>query len=190
MGMFASPNRAAVMNSLPPADRGAGGGMNQTFQNSAQVLSIGIFFTLMIVGLAASLPHAMLTGLQAHGVPHADAATGREPARRSRSCSPRSWATTRSSTWSARTCSAGCRPASMHVLAGRSFFPHLISPSFRTGLHDAFLFAIVACLIAAVASWSRGGKPQARTPAPRPEIRRPSVVASTPARAPRELVRG
>ena len=52
MGMFASPNRAAVMNSLPPGDRGAGGGMNQTFQNSAQVLSIGIFFTLLIVGLA------------------------------------------------------------------------------------------------------------------------------------------
>jgi MFS family permease len=52
MGMFASPNRAAVMNSLPPQDRGAGGGMNQTFQNSAQVLSIGVFFTLMILGLA------------------------------------------------------------------------------------------------------------------------------------------
>ena len=52
MGLFASPNRAAVMNSLPRGDRGAGGGMNQTFQNSAQVLSIGIFFTLMIIGLA------------------------------------------------------------------------------------------------------------------------------------------
>jgi MFS family permease len=50
MGMFASPNRAAVMNSLPPQHRGAGGGMNQTFQNSAQVLSIGVFFTLMILG--------------------------------------------------------------------------------------------------------------------------------------------
>ena len=59
MGMFASPNRAAVMNSLPPGDRGAGGGMNQTFQNSAQVLSIGIFFTLMILGLSATLPHAL-----------------------------------------------------------------------------------------------------------------------------------
>ena len=56
MGMFASPNRAAVMNSLPPGDRGVGGAMNQTFQNSAQVLSIGIFFTLMIIGLAATLP--------------------------------------------------------------------------------------------------------------------------------------
>src|ERR1044072_9923049 len=73
MGMFASPNRAAVMNSLPRGDRGAGGGMNQTFQNSAQVLSIGIFFTLMIAGLAATLPAAMNSGLQAHGVPAATA---------------------------------------------------------------------------------------------------------------------
>src|SRR5204863_3452520 len=73
MGMFASPNRAAVMNSLPAADRGAGGGMNQTFQNSAQVLSIGVFFTLMIIGLAASLPSTMQSGLLAHGVSHADA---------------------------------------------------------------------------------------------------------------------
>ena len=73
MGMFASPNRAGVMNSLPPGDRGAGGGMNQTFQNSAQVLSVGVFFTLMILGLAASLPHTMAAGLEAHGVPAAAA---------------------------------------------------------------------------------------------------------------------
>src|SRR6185295_12752402 len=71
MGMFASPNRAAVMNSLPAEDRGAGGGMNQTFQNSAQVISIGIFFTLMIVGLASTLPATMSSGLETHGVPPA-----------------------------------------------------------------------------------------------------------------------
>ena len=59
MGSFASPNRAAVMNSLPGGDRGAGAGMNATFQNSAQVLSIGIFFSLMIVGLASKLPATM-----------------------------------------------------------------------------------------------------------------------------------
>ena len=73
MGLFASPNRAAVMNSLPRGDRGAGGGMNQTFQNSAQVLSIGIFFTLMIVGLASTLPGTLSSGLEAHGVSHATA---------------------------------------------------------------------------------------------------------------------
>src|SRR3954464_11604345 len=77
MGMFASPNRAAIMNSLPPEHRGAGGAMNQTFQNSAQVLSIGIFFTLMIVGLSATLPHTMAGGLEAHGI---DAATAEQVA--------------------------------------------------------------------------------------------------------------
>ena len=54
-------------------DRGAGAGMNQTFQNSAQVLSIGIFFTLMIIGLSATLPHTLTQGLEAHGVPAATA---------------------------------------------------------------------------------------------------------------------
>ena len=44
------------------------------------------------------------------------------------------------------------------VLTGRAFFPHLISAPFRAGLHAAFAFAIVACLIAAVASLMRGGK--------------------------------
>ena len=68
MGAFAAPNRAGVMNSLPAAYRGAGGGMNSTFQNSAQVLSIGIFFTLMIVGLSSTLSGALTHGLVAHGV--------------------------------------------------------------------------------------------------------------------------
>jgi hypothetical protein len=157
MGMFASPNRAAVMNSLPPQHRGAGGGMNQTFQNSAQVLSIGVFFTLMILGLASNLPHTLSAGLQAHGV-SAVAASG----------------------------AAHTPPVSVlfaaflgynpiehllgpHVLAslsaanhatvtGRSFFPQLISAPFRTGLHEAFLFAILACLVAAGASLMRGGR--------------------------------
>ena len=62
--------------------------MNQTFQNSAQVLSIGIFFTLMIVGLASTLPHTMSAGLEAHGVDAGDrparrrAAAGLDPVRR------------------------------------------------------------------------------------------------------------
>ena len=82
MGLFASPNRAAVMNSLPRGDRGAGGGMNQTFQNSAQVLSIGIFFTLMIVGLSSTLPrHAQQRARGARRLPR-DGAAGGGPAAR------------------------------------------------------------------------------------------------------------
>ncbi len=157
MGMFASPNRAGVMNSLPPSDRGAGGGMNQTFQNSAQVLSIGIFFTLMILGLASTLPHAMSSGLEAHGVPAhtAQVAAHLPPV---------------SILFAAF---LGYNPiqhllgghvlthlshAQQSLLTGRSFFPQLISGPFRTGLHEAFAFAIIACLVAAVASFSRGGK--------------------------------
>jgi MFS family permease len=74
MGLFSSPNSAGVMNALPPSQRGAGAGMLATFMNSATVLSIGVFFTLMIVGLSSGLPHTLQTGLVAHGVPATDAA--------------------------------------------------------------------------------------------------------------------
>jgi MFS family permease len=156
MGMFASPNRAAVMNSLPPGDRGAGGGMNQTFQNSAQVLSIGIFFTLMVLGLASALPHALASGLQAHGVP---AATARHVAH----LPPVSilFAAFLGYNPMQHLIGAGTlhhlSAHSQALLTGRSFFPHLISAPFRTGLHEAFAFAIAACLIAAAASLLRGG---------------------------------
>jgi MFS family permease len=157
MGMFASPNRAAVMNSLPPGDRGAGGGMNQTFQNSAQVLSVGVFFSLMIAGLASSLPHAMATGLAAHGVGAADAVRishtppvevlfaaflGYNPIQQLAGSHVLS----------------SLNAHAQAVVTGRSFFPHLISGPFRSGLHAAFTFAIIACLVAAFASLLRGGK--------------------------------
>ena len=72
--MFASPNRAAIMNSLPPWRRGVGSGIASTFQNSGQVLSIGIYFSLMIIGLSSRLPAgALRSGLLAHGVRVADA---------------------------------------------------------------------------------------------------------------------
>ena len=156
MGMFASPNRAGVMNSLPPGDRGAGGGMNQTFQNSAQVLSIGIFFTLMIIGLGASLPHTMAAGLEAHGV-------GAKQAAHAAGLPPVSILFAAFLGYNPIAHLVGphvlgaLTPASQHLLVGRSFFPHLISGPFRTGLHEAFAFAIVACLVAALASYFRGG---------------------------------
>jgi MFS family permease len=155
MGAFAAPNRAAVMNSLPAQHRGAGGGMNTTFQNSAQVLSIGIFFTLMILGLSSTLPHSLAVGLEAHGVPTATAAQishlppvsvlfaaflGYNPVKEL--VGPHVL--------------AHLSAANSTALTGRSFFPTLISGPFHRGLHEAFLFAIVACLVAAAASWSRG----------------------------------
>ena len=157
MGMFASPNRAGVMNSLPRADRGAGGGMNQTFQNSAQVVSIGIFFTLMIAGLAATLPHAVGSGLEAHGV-SASVAT------QAAHLPPVSILFAAFLGYNPIAHMLGAHAlgslsaSNQAMLTGRSFFPHLISGPFRTGLHEAFAFAIVACLIAAAASLLRGGR--------------------------------
>jgi len=157
MGLFAAPNSAGVMNSLPPAQRGAGAGMLATFTNSASVLSIGVFFTLMIVGLASALPHTMQTGLEAHGVPPADAA-------RISHLPP--VATLFASLLGYNPMATLLGPTTLHALpagqaaelTGRSFFPHLIAGPFHTALVDAFAFAIAACLIAAVASLLRGAK--------------------------------
>jgi MFS family permease len=157
MGLFASPNRAAVMNSLPADARGAGGGMNQTFQNSAQVLSVGIFFTLMILGLATTLPHTLSSGLTAHGISAATAHKVAQTPPVSVLFAAFLGYNPIENLVGAHALSA-LSPANHAALTGRSFFPHLISAPFSTGLHEAFLFAIVACLIAAAASLLRGGK--------------------------------
>ncbi len=155
MGCFASPNRAGVMNSLPARDRGAGGGMNSTFMNSAQVFSLGIFFSLMIAGLAATLPHTMSAGLIAHGVPAAAAhKVASEPPVSILFASFLGYNPIRSLLGA--NVLSHLPASSVQLLTGRSFFPALISDPFRSGLHIAFTFSIVACLVAAAASWSRG----------------------------------
>jgi MFS family permease len=168
-GLFASPNQAGIMNSLPPNERGAGGGMAATFQNSAQVLSIGIFFTLIIIGLSATLPSTLYHGLVTQGVPTAAATRiSHLPAVGSLFAS-----------------FLGFNPigsllgpilphlthAQQAYLTGRAFFPHLISGPFMNGLHEAFDFAMAACALAAVASWLRGGKYiHQEDPAPSPVL--------------------
>ncbi|MFL5926617.1 MAG: MFS transporter [Gaiellaceae bacterium] len=157
MGLFASPNSAGVMNALPPAQRGAGAGMLATFMNSASVLSIGVFFTLMIVGLASVLPHTLQSGLVAHGVPAADAA-------RISHLPPVATLFASFLGYNPMATLLGphvlhALPAGQsHVLTGREFFPNLIASPFHTALVYAFVFAILACVVAAVASLLRGGK--------------------------------
>jgi MFS family permease len=155
-GMFAAPNRAAIMNSLPPWRRGIGSGIASTFQNSGQVLSIGIYFSLMIIGLSAKLPHALYTGLTAHGVAVATAT-------RISHLSPVS--TLFASLLGANPVRAllgshalaHLTHAQVAALTGRRFFPSLISPAFAGALTAALRFSFVAYVIAAAASWLRGG---------------------------------
>jgi MFS family permease len=156
MGLFASPNRAGIMNSLPPERRGVGAGMSATFQNSAMVLSIGIFFTLIILGLASTLSGTLTHGLIAQGVPRADAA-------RVAALPPVSIMFAALLGYNPVQTLLGNVVAKLPAknaayLTGHTFFPSLISAPFQHGLTLAFYFAIAACLIAAVASLLRGGK--------------------------------
>jgi MFS family permease len=152
MGLFFSPNQAAVMNSLPPEQRGAGAGMLNTFQNSATVLSMGLFFTIVTLGLAARLPAHLYKGLTAAGVaPSAARIVANEPP-----------------IGSLFSAFLGYNPiqellgptgALQHLpahqvayITGRSFFPQLIEQPFAYGMHLAFTFAAIATGIAVVAS--------------------------------------
>ncbi len=157
MGIFASPNRAGIMNSLPPDQRGAGAGMLNTFQNSAQVLSIGVFFSLIILGLASTLPGHLYSGLVAHGVPVAAAdRTSHLPPVGSLFAAFLGYHPIEKLLGPAV---LGHLPATtVSYLTGRSFFPGLIAHPFKHGLDLAFDFAAVACLLAAGASWMRGAK--------------------------------
>ncbi|MGN6377394.1 MAG: MFS transporter [Gaiellales bacterium] len=156
MGLFASPNQTGIMNSLPPHRRGVGAGMSATFQNSAIVLSIGIFFSLMIIGLSGALPSALQHGLTQQGVPASDAT-------RISHLPPVGLLFASFLGYNPMKQLLG--PTVLHhvshqhaaYLTGRSYFPALISGPFSSGLHEAFGFAIVACLVAAAASWLRGG---------------------------------
>jgi MFS family permease len=171
MGLFFAPNTANVMNSLPIDQRGAGAGMLNTFQNSASVLSIGVFFTIITLGLAARLPSALFSGLTAQGVPAAQAHTvANLPPIGSLFSAFLGFNPIQQLLPSA----AAAHVSSAHYafLTGRSFFPSLISGPFGHGLHLAFLMAAFCCFLATAFSWLRGP-----TLAELPEVRRTHAEA-------------
>lgn len=156
-GMFSSPNTAGIMNSVPAAFRGVASGMRATFMNVGMPLSIGIFFTLMIVGLTATVPGSIYHGLTANGVPGALAThlshlpaisylfaafLGYNPLK----------------TLLGKNILSKLKPATAAKLTSKEYFPHLIAAPFKHGLIVVLLFAIGACLVAAYASWLRGAK--------------------------------
>jgi MFS family permease len=156
MGLFFSPNQAGVMNSLPPDQRGAGAGMLNTFQNSASVLSMGLFFTIVTLGLAARLPGHLYRGLTAAGVaPQAAHTVANEPPIGSLFSAFLGFNPIKQLL--GPTGALQQLPAHQAAyITGRSFFPKLIEQPFAAGLHLAFMFAAVATAIAIVASAVRG----------------------------------
>jgi hypothetical protein len=157
-GMFSSPNSSSIMSSVPAKYRGVASGMRSTFQNSGTALSIGVFFSLMIAGLAGSLPKALTRGLQQQGLSHgiAHQVAGLPPV---------------SSLFAAV---LGVNPvghllalngalsslpaASQRILTGREFFPSLISGPFHDGLFVVFSVAAGLALLATFATSLRGGR--------------------------------
>jgi MFS family permease len=158
MGLFSAPNAAAIMNSVPAKQRGAASGMLATFQNSGFVLSIGVFFSLMIAGLAATLPATLTRGLTSQGVPHAIAhQVGQLPPVGSLFSAFLGYNPVHELL--APTGVLSHLPASnVAVLTGHTFFPELISGPFHHGLVIVFSVAMAILVIAAIASALRGGR--------------------------------
>src|SRR6266404_2347957 len=154
-GLFASPNTSSIMSSVPPETRGASSGMRATFQNSATLVSIGLFFSIVTLGLASALPSTLSTGLIANGVPTQAATTiahlpptaalfgaflGYNPIGELLPPSVLH----------------AISPAHQVILLGKTFFPNLISTPFMDGLHAVFYISAALCLIGAAASLLRG----------------------------------
>lgn len=162
-GMFSAPNTSAIMGSVPATERGVASGMRSTFQNSGTALSIGVFFSLMVAGLASALPRALATGLQAQGVPPATATSvaalppvstlfaaflGNNPVQH----------------LLRGTGVLNTLPAhNVTVLTGTTFFPELVSGPVHNGLVTVFSAAAAMAVIAAMASLLRG-RPQSHPP--------------------------
>jgi EmrB/QacA subfamily drug resistance transporter len=184
-GMFSAPNTSSVMNSLPPDQRGVGSGMRATFQNAGSLASIGIFFSIVIAGLASSLPNTLTRGLTLAGVPGA-------VANQIAHLPPTS---ALFAAFLGYNPMANLLPANvLHALPaanqanllGHSYFPNLISPPFLLGLHGAFYLSAAMCLVAASASVLRGKRYVYETnkPLSTPEVEAPDGTVETPASAP------
>ena len=156
-GIFTAPNTAAIMSSVPAEERGAASGVRATFFNAGSSLSIGIFFSLMIIGLAHTLPAALSGGLQAQGV-------SSEVAHQVANTPP---------VGSLFAAFLGYNPigellAPSHalqqpgvnadVLTGKVFFPQLISGPFHAGLVVVFVAAAIMMLLGMVASMFNPGR--------------------------------
>ena len=170
-GMFASPNTASIMSSVPASQRGAAAGMRATFQNSGTALSVGVFFSLLIAGLAGNLPTTLTAGLERQGVNSAVAQhLGSLPPVSSLFASLLGVNPLRHLLVENHALS-GLSPQAQQVITGREFFPDLISQPFHDGLVVVFATAAVFAGMAAVASLLRG--PRTVPEAPLERVKRP-----------------
>ena len=163
-GMFASPNTASIMSSVPAGQRGAAAGVRATFQNSGTALSVGVFFSLLIAGLARNLPTTLTQGLERQGVNPAVAQhLGSLPPVSSLFAALLGVNPVRHLLVENHALSA-LSPEAQQVVTGKQFFPDLISQPFHDGLVVVFAAAAVFAGLAGVASLLRGPRPAPEGP--------------------------
>jgi MFS family permease len=155
-GMFAAPNTSAIMGSVLPGERGVVSGMRATFQNSGTALSIGVFFSLMVVGLAHSLPTALTSGLQDQGVPHAVASQVAVLPPVSTLFAAVLGVNPLEHLLAPSGVLAHLPPENAATITGREFFPDLISGPFHQGLTVVFGVSVILAVLAGIASLARG----------------------------------
>jgi MFS family permease len=155
-GMFSAPNTSAIMSSVPANQRGVASGMRSTFQNAGTSLSIGVFFSLMVVGLARALPQTLTSGLTAQGVPHDVAASVASLPPVSTLFAAFLGSNPVAHLLAPYDVLGTLPPANATTLTGHEFFPNLIAQPFHDGLVVVFGAATLMTLLAAVASASRG----------------------------------
>ena len=177
-GVFAAPNMASIMNSVPAECRGAASGMRATIQNSAMMISQAVFFTIIIVSLSATLPNALSAAVTSAGAPpqiaHIFSSTpasgalfgaflGYNPVATILHTLPASVVST-------------IPTSTMNYLTGSTFFPNAISTPFMTALREAFIIGAVMCVIAAVCSSLRGRKYTHEGPKPMEDLEVPPEI--------------
>jgi MFS family permease len=156
-GLFSAPNTTAVMNAVPAGARGVASGIRATFQNAGMVLSIGLFFSLLVAGLSGSLPGALHTGLSGQGVPGSaiDAVSAVPPVGLMFA------AFLGSNPIGSLLHNAGVLGQlpqhTVATLTGKAFLPQLLSGPFHDGLTVVFLLAAGLAAAGAVVSLFRGG---------------------------------
>jgi EmrB/QacA subfamily drug resistance transporter len=154
-GMFSAPNSTMIMNGVPASERGQASGVRATSMNAGQVLSIGVFFTLMIVGLAISLPHSMEAGLISQGLP-ADVAAHVASLPPVASLFAAFLGYNPMGELIPADALHALSAAQQATITGKEFFPSLLAGPFMVGIKIAFTISMVLYLGAALASWLGG----------------------------------
>jgi hypothetical protein len=152
--------------------------MRSTFQNSGMSLSIGIFFSLMIAGLANTLPKALGPGLTAQGVPLAQATSIAHLPPVSTVFAAMLGYNPVANLLGPSGLLQKLPAANVATLTGKEFFPHLIAGPFHHGLTIVFTAAALMAVCGAAVSWLRGKKPEAESAEPEPVVTAGSVPAA------------